>query len=69
MTAVYELLKAAVDQDASDLHITVGIPPVIKVGAGFKRLADKPLTPDAAGKLVRELFPRDALYQRISIRR
>lgn len=63
MTAVYELLKAAVDQNASDLHITVGIPPVIKVGAAFKRLADKPLTPDAAAKLVRDLFPREVLYK------
>jgi len=63
MTAVYELLKTAVEQDASDIHITVGIPPIIKIGAGFKRLGDKPLTPDAAARLVRDLFPKETLYQ------
>ena len=63
VTAVYELLKTAVEQDASDIHITVGIPPIIKIGAGFKRLGDKPLTPDAAARLVRDLFPKETLYQ------
>ncbi len=63
MTAVYELLKIAVEQNASDLHITVGVPPVLKIGAEFRRLGDKPLTPNATAKLVRELFPKETLYQ------
>ena len=62
MTAIHELLATAVKLKASDIHITVGLPPVIKTGAEFKKLGDKSLTPSAAEKLIRDLFPKETLY-------
>jgi twitching motility protein PilT len=38
------LLKAMVDQDASDLHITVGIPPEFRIGGKMVKVKMDPLT-------------------------
>jgi len=63
MKGIHELLSTAVNLRASDIHITVGLPPVLKIGAQFRRLDDSPLTPADAEKLVKELFPSETLYQ------
>ena len=63
MTVIHELLTTAVELRASDIHITVGLPPVIKIGAELKRLGNNPLTPCDAEQLVRELFPNETLYR------
>lgn len=63
MKGIHELLSTAVNLRASDIHITVGLPPVLKIGAQFRRLGDSPLTPADAEKLVKELFPSETLYQ------
>ncbi|HHY69231.1 MAG TPA: type IV pilus twitching motility protein PilT [Bacillota bacterium] len=62
MARVYDLLKTAVKEGASDLHITVGIPPTFKVGPSFKKVGD-PLTREDATKLIQELFPRKDFYE------
>lgn len=63
MKGIHELLSTAVNLRASDIHITVGLPPVLKIGAQFRRLGDSPLTLADAEKLVKELFPSETLYQ------
>ena len=50
MSAIRELLETAVRLKASDIHITVGLPPVLRIGAEFRRLGDTPLTPSVAEK-------------------
>ncbi len=60
----YNLLNTAVKQKASDLHITVGIPPVIKIGSKFKKLGDRPLTSHDTAKLIKQLFPGESLYRK-----
>jgi len=42
---IFELLKACVEADASDLHITTYIPPRIRVHGTLKDLDHPPLTP------------------------
>ncbi|OFZ78678.1 MAG: type IV pili twitching motility protein PilT [Bdellovibrionales bacterium RIFOXYD1_FULL_53_11] len=38
------LLKAVVDQDASDLHITVGVPPELRIQGKMVKVKTEPLT-------------------------
>ena len=39
------LLKTMVDQDASDLHITVGVPPEFRIGGKMVKVKMNPLSP------------------------
>ncbi len=64
---IHKLLKEAVEQNASDLHITVGIPPTIKIGSKFVRLDSKVLTPNNTAQLVKSLFPNETLYKEFEI--
>ncbi len=45
------LLKAMVDQDASDLHITVGVPPQFRIQGKMAKVKLDPLTPQDAKDL------------------
>jgi twitching motility protein PilT len=45
------LLKAMTDQGASDLHVTVGSPPRLRIDGDLLRLQAEPLTPDDAKDL------------------
>jgi twitching motility protein PilT len=48
-----ELLGAMVERNASDLHLTAGSPPVIRVNGRLERLAGKePLTPEQLRSLI-----------------
>ena len=49
--SVRELLEEMVKRGASDLHITVGAPPVIRVDGKLQRLPYDPITPDAAKRM------------------
>jgi twitching motility protein PilT len=40
LTAIDDLLEVMVERDASDLHLTAGSPPVIRVNGRLERLAD-----------------------------
>jgi len=51
------LMDAAFEQGASDLHISVGRRPVLRVGGGLVELGDAPLTPDDTERLARALAP------------
>ena len=41
-----DLLKIVVERDASDLHIRVGRPPVIRIDGRLSDLGNEPLTPE-----------------------
>jgi twitching motility protein PilT len=63
MITLEDLLKTAVEMDASDIFITVGVPPTLKI-RGTLQAADKDvLYPKDTERYVRELFKKDEYYQ------
>ena len=62
MFTLEQLLEQAIIQDASDLFITVGVPPTLKVHGHFVKLGDKNLKPEDTEALVKELVQKDAHY-------
>ena len=53
---VHELLRVMVGKKASDLFITAGFPPAIKVDGEIKPQTNQPLTPEQAQLLVRAIM-------------
>jgi len=51
MVGLRQLLEEMVKADASDLHLTVGAPPVIRVDGKLLRMDHDPLTPEITKKL------------------
>jgi twitching motility protein PilU len=51
-----DLLRAMIQRKGSDLFITAGFPPAMKVDGAITPITDKPLTPDQAGMLVRAIM-------------
>lgn len=51
MITLHQLLKAAVKQNASDLHLVAGAPPVLRVETRVMRVKTESLTADDARKL------------------
>ncbi|GEM_PF-282204 len=56
MASIDVLLKVAVDQKASDLHLSVGMPPILRQFGELKKLQYQPLTADQTAKLVNEIL-------------
>ncbi|MBL9084101.1 MAG: type IV pili twitching motility protein PilT, partial [Planctomycetales bacterium] len=52
-----KLLQTVVNQGASDLHISVGQPPVIRLHGRMRRLETKHLTPDDTVALMKSITP------------
>ncbi len=52
-----KLLSAAVKQGASDLHITVGQPPVLRLHGRLQRLKTKVLEPADTTALMKSITP------------
>jgi len=50
------LLKKMVDKNGSDLFITAGFPPAIKIDGEIHRAAEQPLTPDQSAVMVRSIM-------------
>lgn len=53
---IYEIMKIARMQDASDIHLTVGTPLVIRVAGEMKRLPGDAVSPDDAREAVSRLL-------------
>ena len=51
------LMAVAFERGASDLHVSVGRRPVLRVGGGLVEIGDAPLTPEDTERLSRELSP------------
>ena len=50
-----QLLQMAVDFKASDLHIAVGLPPMLRIHGDLQQLDMDPLTPDDTERLVKSI--------------
>ncbi|MBS4176185.1 type IV pilus twitching motility protein PilT [Lederbergia citrea] len=53
------LLKAAFELGASDLHLTVGSPPVMRINGVLKRYGKEPLLPADTESISKALIPAD----------
>jgi len=54
-----ELLRETVERGASDLHITVGLPPVIRVDGSLEYLDYQPLSPTQTQRIVYDILNND----------
>ena len=54
-----ELLQLAIDEGASDLHITVGLPPVLRIHGGLHPLDTEVLTGEATERLMKSITSPD----------
>lgn len=50
-----ELLQVVVDESASDLHLTVGLPPTLRVHGRLHSIDCPPLTPDDTERLMKSI--------------
>ena len=55
MSYLQELLTAALDQGASDVHIMVGSPPLLRIHTVLVETDYPPVTPETAEQMVREM--------------
>src|SRR5271154_4730493 len=58
-----DLLQLVVSEGSSDLHIRVGVPPVIRVHGILHRVEGPPLTPDDTEELMRSITSEDSIQQ------
>lgn len=56
MIILKQLLETTIKEKASDLHLTVGIPPVIRVNGGLTEISKEKLTPSDTEKYAKEIF-------------
>ncbi len=50
-----DLLQLVLDEGASDLHLPVGSPPILRIHGGLTRLDTDPLTPDDTEHLMKSI--------------
>lgn len=53
------ILRAAVEYKASDIHITVGVPPVMRINGDLKRYGTDKLVPDETEAIAKAIIPED----------
>ena len=53
-----DLLLYAYEQNASDLHVTVGVPPVYRINGKLIQYGEASITPDMVNRMVREILPQ-----------
>ena len=54
-----DLLQLTVDEGASDLHLTVGAPPILRISGGLQPLDSPLLTPDDTERLMKSITSPD----------
>ncbi|RHW39488.1 type IV pilus twitching motility protein PilT [Lysinibacillus yapensis] len=67
MFSIRSLLERAYEEKASDLHITVGIPPVYRINGKLQQYGDVAVAPEDALALVKEVIPEykvDEYYEK-----
>ena len=60
---ITELLKKTLEQGATDLHLTVGAMPTIRVDGTLTQLSDAPLRPEDTRELVRQVLDEERMAQ------
>lgn len=56
MAELDKLLEKVIEKDASDLHLTPGVPPTLRVYGKLEQLNETKLTPESVKKLVYEVL-------------
>ncbi len=56
-----DLLQLVVDEGASDLHLSVGCPPVLRINGSMHPLDSDPLTPEDTERFMREITDEEHL--------
>jgi twitching motility protein PilT len=59
MVRIRDLLQIAFERKASDLHITPGAPPVLRIHGKLRAIDNAPLTPDLTLSMARELLTEE----------
>jgi twitching motility protein PilT len=54
---IQHLLQHAYDEKASDLHITIGVPPVYRVDGRLKHYGDKIVTSEIVNEMIGDILP------------
>ncbi|AZS13511.1 type IV pilus twitching motility protein PilT [Paenibacillus lutimineralis] len=62
-----DLLRQAFDSGASDLHLTVNSPPVLRIDGQLHRLDDEPLVPLQLEEFTKSML-NEAQYEKFSVR-
>ncbi len=62
MFTLENLLELAVEKDASDIFITVGVPPTLKIHGRFEGVGEDKMSPDDTELLVKQLFKKHEHY-------
>ncbi len=53
---IHELLKQSASLGASDLHITVGLPPISRIHGHLQKLTDEKLSPQITESFIKSLL-------------
>lgn len=66
MVSLKNLLERTIEENASDLHLTVGAPPVMRINGKLKKLGKEKLQPSDTDKFSKEILEEDyEKYMRI----
>jgi len=62
-----DLLREACERGSSDLHLTVGLPPVVRVDGSLTRLDYRPLSPQDTQRLIYDILTNDQveIFERV----
>jgi twitching motility protein PilT len=60
---IYRLFDLVVEKDASDLHLTVGRPPCIRLHGSLRNINHPPLTAEETTALIEEIIPAGKLEE------
>ncbi len=60
---ILELLKQTIDSKASDLHITVAVPPIIRINGKLERLGDVSLMPKDTIDLAHQILTENQIQE------
>ncbi|MDO4753508.1 MAG: type IV pilus twitching motility protein PilT, partial [Bacillota bacterium] len=59
---ITDLMKLAVEKNASDIFLTVGVPPVFKIDSGFELYGDKIMMKSDTEEMIKQLFTDEERY-------
>lgn len=60
---IQDLLQHAYDENASDLHVTIGIPPVYRVNGQLKHYGDVIVTPEMVDQMIQTILPTNKVAE------
>lgn len=60
---IEQILRAAIDNKASDIHLTVGIPPILRINGDLKRYGTEKLYPEDTEAMAKAIVPENKWEQ------